>query len=57
MLDLNSLLPADSGWHLIEARGINNRGMIVGTATINGEVRAFLLVPPSAQRLRNSARR
>ena len=57
MLDLNSLLPAGSGWHLIEARGINNQGMIVGTAMINGASRAFLLAPPSAQRLRNSARR
>ncbi len=57
MLDLNSLLPPDSGWQLIEARGINNDGMIVGTARINGESRAFLLIPPSAQRLRNSARR
>jgi probable HAF family extracellular repeat protein len=57
MLDLNSLLPADSGWHLIEARGINNQGMIVGTGRINGELRAFLLIPPSAQRLRNAARR
>ena len=57
MLDLNSLLPADSGWHLMEARGINNQGMIAGTARINGALRAFLLIPPSAQRLRNSVRR
>jgi probable HAF family extracellular repeat protein len=56
LMDLNSLLPANSGWQLIEARGINNRGMIVGTARINGELRAFLLIPPSAQRLRNEAR-
>lgn len=57
MLDLNSLLPADSGWQLIEARGINNQGMIVGTAMLNGQSRAFLLTPPSAQRLQNSARK
>jgi probable HAF family extracellular repeat protein len=57
MLDLNSLLPPNSGWQLIEARGINNQGMIVGTALINGELRAFLLIPPSPQRLRNSARK
>ena len=57
MLDLNTLLPADSGWRLVEAKGINNQGMIVGTAMINGQSRAFLLSPPSAQRLRNSARR
>jgi probable HAF family extracellular repeat protein len=56
VMDLNSLLPAGSGWQLIEARGINNRGMVVGTARINGELRAFVLIPPSAQRLGNEAR-
>lgn len=29
MVDLNSLIPADSGWHLREATAINNRGQIV----------------------------
>lgn len=56
MLDINSILPAGSGWHLIEARGINNQGMIVGTALVNGARRAFLLIPPSAQRPQNSPR-
>lgn len=56
-LDLNALLPADSGWHLIEARGINNEGVIVGTARVNGAMRAFMLIPPSAQRLQGAARR
>ncbi|MDY6984612.1 MAG: hypothetical protein SV422_16110 [Pseudomonadota bacterium] len=56
MLDLNSLLPPGSGWHLIEARGINNQGMVVGTARVNGALRAFVLIPPSAQRLGNEAR-
>lgn len=56
MLDLNLLLPPDSGWQLIEARGINNQGMVVGTARVNGALRAFLLIPPSAQRLGNEAR-
>jgi probable HAF family extracellular repeat protein len=57
MLDINSILPPNSGWQLMEARGINNLGMIVGTARINGELRAFLLIPPAAQMLRGTARR
>lgn len=56
VMDLNSLLPARSGWQLVEARGINDQGMIVGTARVNGALRAFLLIPPSAQRLWNEAR-
>jgi hypothetical protein len=56
MLDLNSLLLSESDWHLIEARDINNRGMIVGTALKNAELGAFLLIPTSHQRLLNSAR-
>jgi hypothetical protein len=35
-IDLNTLLPANSGWVLNVARGINNKGQIVGTGTING---------------------
>jgi len=45
MQDLNTLIPADSGWVLRSARGINNRGQIVGTGTFNGQTRAFLLAP------------
>lgn len=56
LLDLNSLLPADSDWQLVEARDINNSGMIVGTGLKNFELRAFLLIPPSIQRLESSAR-
>lgn len=43
MTDLNTLLPAKSGWVLHEARAINNKGEIVGYGTINGNTRAFLL--------------
>jgi probable HAF family extracellular repeat protein len=45
--DLNELIPADSGWELVMASGINNRGQIVGWGYVNGvEVeRAFLLTP------------
>ena len=45
MRDLNSRLPADSGWELNTAYGINNRGQIVGSGQKNGQTRAFLLTP------------
>ncbi len=43
--DLNSLLPANSGWVLNVALDINNKGQIVGGGTLNGQYRAFLLTP------------
>ena len=43
MVDLNSLIPANSGWVLNSANGINAEGHIVGTGTLNGESRAFIL--------------
>lgn len=47
MRDLNQFIPADSGWELVVASGINNQGQIVGWGYVNGvEVeRAFLLTP------------
>ena len=45
MQDLNSLIPAYTGWVLLEARAINNKGRIVGFGTLNGQTRAFLLKP------------
>jgi probable HAF family extracellular repeat protein len=45
MRDLNNLIPANSGWELIEARDINNNGRIVGYGTVNGENHAFVLTP------------
>ncbi len=45
MADLNDLIPPDSGWTLAEARGINDRGQIVGDGEHNGQERAFLLTP------------
>ena len=45
MFDLNTLIPADSGWRLWEARDINNDGQIVGWGILNGARRAFLLTP------------
>jgi len=43
MNDLNSLIPAGSGWELQGAAGINDAGQIVGTGTINGQTHGFLL--------------
>lgn len=43
--DLNKLIPANSGWVLQEADGINNAGQIVGSGTHKGQPHAFLLTP------------
>ncbi len=44
--DLNSLIPADSGWNLLSAEGINDAGDIVGFGSFQGANRAFLLTVP-----------
>lgn len=43
--DLNGMIPAGSGWILIEADGINATGQIVGMGTHNGQEHGFLLTP------------
>ena len=43
LIDLNTLLPASSGWVLQYASAINDAGQITGYGTYNGEYRAFLL--------------
>lgn len=52
VIDLNSLLPTDSGWLLTEALGINDAGQIVGTGRYNGQTHGFRLSlggpPPAA---------
>jgi probable HAF family extracellular repeat protein len=45
MLDLNAAIPQNSGWMLIEARGISDNGKIAGYGTINGVQHAYLLTP------------
>ena len=45
MTDLNSLIPAGSGWVLNQARAVNDAGQIAGWGTINGHEHAFLLTP------------
>ncbi len=47
MHDLNTLIPAGSGWTLLSAEGINRYGEIVGYGTFGGETRSFLLRPVS----------
>jgi probable HAF family extracellular repeat protein len=41
--DLNSFLPANSGWQLTSAQAINDSGLIVGSGLINGQAHAYLL--------------
>ncbi|CAN5900583.1 hypothetical protein BH23PLA1_BH23PLA1_03660 [soil metagenome] len=51
IVDLNTLIPHDSGWTLQSAQGVNDHGDIVGFGLFNGQTRAFLLTPvpePSA---------
>lgn len=43
--DLNDLIPPSPGWQLEAAKGINDKGWIVGNATLNGNDRGFLLIP------------
>jgi probable HAF family extracellular repeat protein len=56
--DLNTLIPSNSGWQLINAVAINDRGLIVGSGGFNNESRAFLLTPrngPAAAGTENNA--
>jgi probable HAF family extracellular repeat protein len=48
MIDLNGMIPSDSGWTLTSANGINNSGWIVGEGLLNGTIRGFLLKPARA---------
>jgi probable HAF family extracellular repeat protein len=52
LTDLNTLLPAGSGWQLTDARAINDNGQIVGQGVIHGQTHAFLLAPPVRWRRR-----
>lgn len=47
--DLNTLIPADTGWELTEAKSINDAGQITGIGTLNGERRGFrITLAPAA---------
>jgi probable HAF family extracellular repeat protein len=52
MLDLNNLIPSNSGWTLIKATGINDAGQIVGIGGYNGAAAGFLLTPSCSQPVR-----
>jgi probable HAF family extracellular repeat protein len=45
MQNLNQLVPAGSGWELIEVTDINDAGQIAGYGRFQGRVRGFLLTP------------
>jgi probable HAF family extracellular repeat protein len=45
MTDLNTLIPANSGWYLQAASSINDAGEIVGWGLIGGNVHGFLATP------------
>jgi probable HAF family extracellular repeat protein len=44
-VDLNGMIPPDSGWVLERADGINAAGLIVGSGTLNQAEHGFLLTP------------
>jgi len=45
LINLNTLLPASSGWVLQIATAVNDAGQITGFGTYNGQTTAFLLNP------------
>jgi probable HAF family extracellular repeat protein len=51
MTDLNSLIPAISGWELSQASAISDGGEIVGSGNHNGQTRGFLLTPDDGKAL------
>src|SRR5512140_22717 len=55
MMDLNSLIPTNSGGALMEARSITGSGQIVGWGMHAGHTNAFLLTPVSAPVMVTSA--
>jgi len=50
-VDLNSLIPPNTGWVLGEARDINEQGEIVGVGMLGSQVRGYKLTPVGLQRL------
>lgn len=45
LVELNALIPADSGWVLKSANGINDLGQIVGDGLHDGQAHGFVLTP------------
>jgi hypothetical protein len=44
-VELNTLIPENSGWYLECAQGINDAGEIIGFGVINGSTHAYLARP------------
>jgi probable HAF family extracellular repeat protein len=47
MTDVNTLIPANSGWTLLTAVAMNNAGQIVGQGTIGAAIHAYVITPPT----------
>lgn len=47
-VDINTMIPSDSGWNLVQAEAINDAGQITGWGYYNGDQAAFLLTPMGA---------
>ena len=45
VIDLNDIIEERQGWTLVQARGINNKGFVVGTGIKDGHVGAFVVGP------------
>lgn len=50
VMDVEGLLPANSGWSIKTAESINSAGQIVGSGYYLGTLRFYLLSPPKADR-------
>ena len=48
VIDLNALLPANSGWSLGKATAISDDGVIVGEGAFNGQEMGFELLPSAS---------
>jgi probable HAF family extracellular repeat protein len=48
LVDLNSLIPPNTGWYIGIPRGINDAGQIVGSGAINGQEHGYLLTPDTS---------
>jgi hypothetical protein len=48
-VDLNTLLPPNSGWVLYQVKGINANGQMVGDGLFNGVPTVFRLTPPTTK--------
>ena len=55
MMDLNDMIPTNSGWELMEARGMNTAGQIIGWGMHGGHTNAFLLTPVSGPTMMTSS--